>query len=330
MTHSLSRRKIILGVSAATALPGLTLGRLAQAQSDYPSKPVRVICPFGAGGLSDVLSRKIALYLGDKLGQTFVVENRVGASGAIGLTVAAKAPPDGYTLSYGSFSTLVLNPILNPAFPFRPETALLPACFLGAQSFALVVSPSMGVNTLPELLAKLKANPGKYNFGSPGTGLTQHILGELFKKNAGVDITHIPYNSDAQAFQAVVADTVQMAFTNFALYKGLMDRVKLIAIASKERSMQIPNTPTFEEAGVKGMDVKVWHGFFTAAGTPRGPIEKIDKHVQAAFATPDLRTYYEQNGLEPVSQPVDQFSKRYLEEIQNWKQIVPELGIKLS
>jgi tripartite-type tricarboxylate transporter receptor subunit TctC len=188
----------------------------------------------------------------------------------------------------------------------------------------------MGVSTLPELLTKLKANPGKYNFGSPGTGLTQHILGELFKKNAGIDITHVPYNSDAQAFQSVVADNVQMAFTNFALYKGLMDRVKLIAIASKERSPQIPNTPTFEEAGVKGIDVKVWHAFFTAAGTPRGPIEKIDKVVQAAFATPDLRAYYELNGLEPVSQPVDQFTKRFYEEIQNWKQIVPGLNLKLS
>jgi len=243
MTNSLSRRQIIL--SASAVLPGLSISNLANAQSEYPSKSVRVICPFAAGGLSDVLSRKIALNLSDKLGQTFIVENRIGASGAIGLNVAAKAPPDGYTLSYGSFSTLVLNPILNPAFPFRPETALQPVCFLGAQSFALVVSPSMGVSTLPELLTKLKANPGKYNFGSPGTGLTQHILGELFKKNAGVDITHVPYNSDAQAFQSVVADTVQMAFTNFALYKGLMDRVKLIAIASKERSPQIPNTPTF-------------------------------------------------------------------------------------
>jgi tripartite-type tricarboxylate transporter receptor subunit TctC len=328
MTNSLSRRQIIL--SASAVLPGLSISNLANAQSEYPSKSVRVICPFAAGGLSDVLSRKIALNLSDKLGQTFIVENRIGASGAIGLNVAAKAPPDGYTLSYGSFSTLVLNPILNPAFPFRPETALLPVCFLGAQSFALVVSPSMGVSTLPELLTKLKANPGKYNFGSPGTGLTQHILGELFKKNAGVDITHVPYNSDAQAFQSVVADTVQMAFTNFALYKGLMDRVKLIAIASKERSPQIPNTPTFEEAGVKGIDVKVWHAFFSAAGTPRGPIEKIDKVVQAAFATPDLRAYYELNGLEPVSQPVDQFTKRFYEEIQNWKQIVPGLNLKLT
>jgi hypothetical protein len=328
MTNSLSRRQIIL--SASAVLPGLSISNLANAQSEYPSKSVRVICPFAAGGLSDVLSRKIALNLSDKLGQTFIVENRIGASGAIGLNVAAKAPPDGYTLSYGSFSTLVLNPILNPAFPFRPETALLPVCFLGAQSFALVVSPSMGVSTLPELLTKLKANPGKYNFGSPGTGLTQHILGELFKKNAGVDITHVPYNSDAQAFQSVVADTVQMAFTNFALYKGLMDRVKLIAIASKERSPQIPNTPTFEEAGVKGIDVKVWHAFFSAAGTPRGPIEKIDKVVQAAFATPDLRAYYELNGLEPVSQPVDQFTKRFYEEIQNWKQIVPGLNLKPS
>lgn len=328
MTNSISRRQIIL--SASAVLPGLSISNLANAQSEYPSKSVRVICPFAAGGLSDVLSRKIALNLSDKLGQTFIVENRIGASGAIGLNVAAKAPPDGYTLSYGSFSTLVLNPILNPAFPFRPETALLPVCFLGAQSFALVVSPSMGVSTLPELLTKLKANPGKYNFGSPGTGLTQHILGELFKKNAGVDITHVPYNSDAQAFQSVVADTVQMAFTNFALYKGLMDRVKLIAIASKERSPQIPNTPTFEEAGVKGIDVKVWHAFFSAAGTPRGPIEKIDKVVQAAFATPDLRAYYELNGLEPVSQPVDQFTKRFYEEIQNWKQIVPGLNLKLT
>lgn len=329
MNRILDRRHFALGGAAAAALATLGVPRIASAQ-DYPAKLVKVICPFAAGGPSDVLTRKNAQELQVRLRQTFVVDNRAGASGALGLNAVAMAPPDGYTIGYGSFSTLVLNPILNPAFPFRPETALTPVAFLCEQAFGLVVSPSLGVNTLPELVAKLKANPGKYNFGSPGIGLTQHILGELFKRSAGVDITHVPYQSDAQAFQAVVADQVQMAFTNFALYRQLLDRVRLIAIAAPERSPQIPQTPTFTEHGIRGVDITVWHGFFSAAGTPRNAIDRIDREVQAAAASQEMHTYYEQNGLvaRPMRQP--EFNKRFLDEIAQWKKIVPDLKIKLS
>jgi tripartite-type tricarboxylate transporter receptor subunit TctC len=331
MGNLTTRRGFIGALPAVLApLPAVLPNPLFAQESEFPNRVVKVICPFGAGGLSDVLTRRIANYLGERLGQKFIVENRVGASGAIGLSAVVGAPPDGYTLGYGSFSTLVLNPILNPAFPFRPETALTPTCFLGEQAFALAVSPSMGVSTLPELVAKLKANPNKYNFGSPGTGLTQHVLGELFKKSAGVDMTHVPFQSDAQSFQAVVSDTVQMAFTNFALYRGLLDRVRLLAIAAPTRSAQLASVPTFDEQGVSGVNLTVWHGLFATANTPRPIIDKIDREIQTAFSTAEMRTYYELNGLIPVGQPVESFRKRYLEEIRQWKQIVPQLGLKMT
>lgn len=329
MPSTLTRRQFALRGSAAIAATAVGLPRIAAAQ-EFPVKPVKVICPFGAGGLSDVLTRKMAQHLSDRLGQAFVVENRVGASGAIGLNAVASAAPDGYTIGYGSFSTLVLNPLLNPAFPFRPESALMPVAFLGEQAFALAVSPSLGVSTLPELVAKLKANPGKYNFGSPGTGLTQHILGELFKRNAGVDITHVPYQSDAQAFQAVVGEQVQMAFTNFALYRQLLDRVRIVALAAPERSAQLPNVSTFTEHGINGVDITVWHGFFSAAGVPRNAIDRIDREVQAGAGSQEMRTYYEQNGLVARPMPQQDFQRRFHDQIAAWKKIVPDLKLKLS
>lgn len=331
MNHPVPRRTFMLGVAAPLVAQSVGLPGLAVAQTTtYPTKPVHVICPFAPGGPSDALTRRIAQLLGERFGQTFIVENRAGASGAIGLNLVAKAPPDGYTIGYGSFSTLVLNPILNPSFPFRPETALTPVCFLGEQAFALVVSPSLGVSTLPQLVAKLKANPGKYNFSSPGSGLTQHILGELFKRSAGVDITHVPFQSDSQALQAVIADTVQMAFTNFALYKGLLDRVRVVAIAAPERSPQLAGVPTFQEQGVTGVDLTVWHAFFAPAGTPHGPIERIDHEVEAAFSAPELRTYYEQIGLVPKVVSLENFQRRFLAEIRLWKQQIPELKLKIN
>jgi len=336
MSASNSRRSALIKtgqVLGALQLTGVLPWQTSSVQAQgggYPVKTVKLVVPNPPGGPTDALGRKLAQLLTLRLGQQFIVDNKAGASGAIGLKAVSVSPNDGYTIGYGSFSLLVLNPLLRKDFPFNPTRDLMPVSALVDQAMVLAVNPGLGVNTLPELIQKLKANPGKYNFSSPGINQMQHLLGEQFKLSAGIDMTHVPYAGDALSFQAVVAGDTQMAFTNFALYKGLLDRVKLIALASPDRSLLLPLVPTFEEQGVRGMGNKVWHALFAPAGTPTAIIELLDREVRIAMATSDFAAAVEQMGLEPSSQTLSVFSRRFNDDIELWRSRVKSLSIQMS
>ena len=336
MNNYINRRRALIqagqglcALQLAGVNPWLLPGAHAQSGS-YPTKTVKLVVPNPPGGPTDALGRKLAQYLTQRLGQQFIVDNKAGASGAIGLKAVAVSPSDGYTIGYGSFSLMVLNPLLRSDFPFSPTRDLTPVSALVDQAMVLAVNPGLGVSTLPELIQKLKENPGKYNFSSPGANQMQHLLGEQFKRSAGVEMTHVPYAGDAPSFQAVVAGDTQMAFTNFALYKGLLDRVKLIALASPERSLLLPAVPTFEEHGVRGMGNKVWHALFAPAGTPASIIELLDREVRLAMGIADFAAAVEQMGLEPSSQTLGVFSRRFNDDVELWRGRVKSLSIQSS
>ena len=325
------RRNALLSLGAlglgATGLPGLAT---AQTQA-YPNRTVKIIVGVDPGGPSDLISRTAAQQLTTRTGQSFIVENRGGAGGAIGLRALAASANDGYTLGWGSFSSLVLRPAINiSSVPFDPEKELMPVTLLAEQAFVLAVSPTLGVNNMRDLIKLIKANPGKYNFGSPGAGGLPHLLFEILKNREGLDMTHIPYKGDSQAFQSLVAGHIQLLLTAPNLYGSSADRVRILAIAAPHRWPQYPNVPTLEEEGLPGLGYTAWHGLFAPAGVPRPIVERIDREIRAGLATADGRASVEKMGLVTSNMNFSQFSTRFADESMQWKRIVKELNLKID
>ncbi len=324
-----STRRGVLRAIGATTL-GLS-GLVAAQPAPYPSRPVRIIVGVDPGGPSDLISRNAAQILTVRTGQSFVVENRGGAGGAIGLRALASSVNDGYTLGWGSFSSLVLRPAVNvSSVPFDVEKELMPVSLLAEQAFVLCVNPSLGVNTLAELVKLIKANPGKYNFGSPGPGGLPHLLFELLKKREGLDMTHIPYKGDAQAFQSLVAGHIHMLLTAPNLYGSSVERVRIVAIAAPNRSPQYPQVPTFEQAGLPGYGYTAWHALIGPQGVSRAIVERVDRELRAGLSAPEGRAAVEKMGLVPSNMTYTQFAARFSDESTQWRRIVKELNLSLG
>ncbi|MFM9970489.1 MAG: Bug family tripartite tricarboxylate transporter substrate binding protein [Burkholderiales bacterium] len=305
---------------------------VALAQQDiYPSKPVRVIVGVEPGGPSDLVTRTVSRMLADRMGQSFVVENRAGAGGSIGLQALASAPKDGYTLGWASFSSVVLRPAINiSAVPFDPEKELVPVSMMAEQAFVLAINASLRANNLKELLAVLKENPGKYNFTSPGAGGLPHLLGEIMKRRAGVDIVHIPFKGDRVAFQSLMVGDVHLYFTAPNLYGGGGDKIRVLAIAAPRRSAQYPGIATMEEAGLPGMGYTAWHALFSPSGVPRPVINRIDKEVRSALVSNEGKASIEKMGFNAGSETSEAFAARFLDESRQWKKIISELNLKID
>lgn len=304
---------------------------IAQSPAVYPARVVKIIVGVDPGGPSDLVTRNIAQHLTVRTGQNFVVENRPGAGGAIGLRLLAAASNDGYTLGWGSFSSLVLRPAINiSAVPFDPEKELMPITSMAEQAFVLAVNPSLGVSNVKDLVKILKANPDKFNFGSPGPGGLPHLLFEIMKKRESVEMQHVPYKGDAASFQALVAGHVQLLLTAPSLYGSSAERVRLLAIASPQRSPQYPKVPTFEEEGFPGLGYTAWHALFAPAGVARPIAERIDREVRTALLSPDARASIEKMGLTASTIRFEQFTARFSEEARQWKRIVKELDLRID
>lgn len=303
---------------------------LAQ-QDNFPAKPVRVIVGVEPGGPSDLVTRTVTRMLADRMGQGFVVENRSGAGGSIGLQALAGAPKDGYTVGWASFSSVVLRPAINiSAVPFDPEKELVPVSMMAEQAFVLAINASLRANNVRELLAFLKESPGKYNFTSPGAGGLPHLLGEIMKRRAGVDIVHIPFKGDRIAFQSLMVGDVHLYFTAPNLYGSGGDKIRVLAIAAPRRSAQYPGIATMEEAGLPGMGYTAWHALFAPTGIPRGVINRIDKEVRSALASSEGKASIEKMGLTVGSETSDQFAARFVDESRQWKKIISELNLKID
>jgi tripartite-type tricarboxylate transporter receptor subunit TctC len=302
----------------------------AWAQESYPSKPVRIIVPFAAGGVADLLPRIVGEKLTQKWGQPVVVENKVGAAGNIGMAEGARAAPDGYTLLLAPTGNLTVNPTLFPGLPFDTQRDLAPVTLLAQSPNVLVVHPSVPAKTFKELIAYAKANPDKLNFASPGEGSGAHLAGELLKIEAGITATHVPYKGIAPAVNDLLGGNVQMMFAGISTVLQHVKSGKLVAlaIASPKRSPQLPEVPTVAESGLPGFDVTSWYGIVVRSGTPQPVIRKIQHDMAEALQGEDVKAKLAGLGLEPVGDTPEEFGAIIAAETKKWGEIVRRAGIK--
>lgn len=320
-------------VRAVAALALAACASLSLAQAPYPGKPIRIVVPFPAGGTTDILARAVAAKLTETTGQPAVVDNRPGAGGNIGAELVAKAAPDGYTFLMGTVGTHAINPSLYAKMPYDHVKDFAPVILVAGVPNVLVVNPSLPVNSVQELIAYIKANPGKVNFASSGAGTSIHLSGELFKTMTGVAITHVPYKGSAPALQDLVGGQVQIMFDNLpsslALIKG--GKLKALAVTSLERSSALPDVPTMAESGLPGFEATSWFGLLAPAGTPKEAIAKINGEVAKWLATPEAKEKLASQGAIAASglSPED-FQKHIASETTKWAKVVKESGAKVD
>ena len=313
-----------------TLLVGLAFASLAgvsHAQA-WPSKPIRWIVPFAPGGTTDILARTIAEKLTPALGKPVIVENNPGAGGSVGATQTAKAAPDGYTIMGGTISTHAINASLYKKLPYDPVKDFVPITLIARVPNLLVVNPEVPAKNVKELIALLKANPGKYTFASSGNGTSQHLSGELFKSMAGVDMQHIPYKGSPPALQDVVGGQVTMTFDNITTAWPLAKAGKLraLAVTTAKRSPIAPDVPTLAESGLAGYEVGSWQGVFAPAGTPPDVVKRLNTEIVKIINMPDVRAKLEALGAEPVGNSSDEFATIVKSEVAKWAKVVKESG----
>jgi len=302
---------------------------LAPAADAWPTKPVKMIVPFAAGGATDVVARLLAQKLGEAWGQTVVVENRAGAGGNIGADLVAKSAPDGYTILMASGSILTANEYMYKSMPFNAERDLAPVTNVASGPQVVVVPMSLPVKTLQDLIAYAKANPGKVNFGSAGVGTQTHLAAENFAAAAGIDITHVPYKGESAAIIDLIGGQIQLAVTNLgaALAYIKQDKLRALAVTSPQRNPQIPDVPSASEV-LPGFQNAGWFGLVAPAGTPKAIIDRIQHDTAHILASEEFRARLAQQGMAPVGNTPDQFAKAIQEESALWKRVIAQRGLQ--
>jgi tripartite-type tricarboxylate transporter receptor subunit TctC len=315
----------------ALALLGLLLGLAPAAAQDWPAKTVRIIVPFGPGSTPDMVGRLIADHLQQKLGQPFVIENRPGASANTGTDMVAKAEPDGYTIGISLGGPLAINTLLFAKMPYDPKKDLALITMLTTQPSALVVNTSLGVNSVAELIALLKKNPGKYNYGSIGNGSLSHLAMEAIALKSGTTMVHIPYPGSPQAMTAVLRNDVQMGcLPAIAVTPHVASgQVKILAISLGQRSALMPDYPTLKEAGVD-VEADAWNGLIAPAKTPEPIIAKIQSVVSEALATPAIREKLATQIMEPIPTTPTQFRAKIDADLARWAPVIKALDLKIN
>ncbi|MEY2805561.1 MAG: hypothetical protein RL657_2897 [Pseudomonadota bacterium] len=315
---------------AALAGASCWLAGTALAQS-YPNRPVKIVVPFATGGPADNYARFIAQRLQDSLGQSFVVDNRPGGGSVIGTDIAAKAPADGYTLLMMS-NTHTANETLIPNKPFalmRDFVAIAPVNY---SDLLLVAHPGTGINTVADLLAKAKAQPGKINYASSGPGTPYHMAGELFKYMAKVDMVHIPYKGSSGARTDVLGGQVDLMFDAVTTMTEHVKagKVKALATTGKTRSSVLPDVPTVGEAGVPGYEATIWLGLMAPKGTPKDVIDKLNATINQALRQPEVRQTWARQGAVPMIMSTAEFEKYLNEDINKWGAVIKAANIKVD
>ena len=304
---------------------------LAWGQS-YPAKPIHLIVPFPPGGPTDIVGRLVAQKISDGVGQPVVVENRAGAGGTVGSIAAAKAPADGYTLLYGSTSTLAIAPSLYRSLPYDPRKSFAPISLVSRGPILVVVNAQVPARTLKEFIDLAKKQPGKLSYSSAGSGTPPHLAGELFKAVAGVDLLHVPYKGGAPAINDLVGGQVEAIFEGqVALMPHLRSgRARALAITGSARSPELPDVPTAAEAGLPQYDANFWSGLVAPAGTPEEAIARLNAVLVKSLQSPELRENLAKQGLEASGNTPQQFAAYIGTEMQKWAAVVKASGAKLD
>jgi len=303
----------------------------ASAQT-YPSKPIRLVVPFAAGGPADAGGRTIAHKLTETSGIAFIVENRAGAGGTIGADAVAKAPADGYTLLLGSPGPLSIAPALYPKLPYDPVRNFSPVMNAISAAFVAVVHPSVPAKNVKELVALAKARPAQLHFGSAGNGSVLHLAGELFRSTAGVDIVHVPYKGGGPALIDLLAGQVELMIVDIphALPQVTANKLRPLGVTGRTRSAQLPGVPTIHESGVPGYEVATWSGFLAPAGTPADVINRLHGELAKVLATPELKKTFSAQAVDVVAMPPERFGALIREEIGKWGKVVRTANVKLD
>jgi len=322
------RQLLVTTVSIATlALTGLQ----AHAQNDYPTKPIKLVVAFAAGGATDIVGRLMAHGMEKELGQPIIVENKPGGGSNIGSEIVARAKPDGYTLLLGTIANATNMSIYNN-MRYDTERDFVPITHFMSSPSVLVVNAALPIHNVKELLDYAKANPGKLSFASSGAGGSPHLAGEMLKLRTGIDILHVPYKGASPAITDIMAGTVSMGFMTAAGVLPSIEggRLRPIAVAGLKRLPQLPNVPTMEEEGVPDFEVSSWNGLFAPAGTPQPIIDKLSKAALAVLAQKDIQAQFTDSASLGVGGSPEEFRKYVAAEIAKWRKVAEAANVKLN
>lgn len=296
----------------------------------WPARPIRVIAPFPAGSSVDAAMRLLSPHLAGSLGQTLVIDNRAGASGAIGSEIAARATPDGYTLLIATASTHAVAKVLNPHLSYDPQRDFMPVTLVGSLPYAITVHPAVPAGNLQELIALARAKPGEIRYSSAGNASLAHLAGEFFSSLANVRLTHVPYKSSALSVLDVIAGRIEMQFGAMTpvLPHIRAGRLRVLAVTSATRIPALPEVPTVREAGLAGFDVSLWMGIFLPARTPKALVDRLNHEFVAALRKPAVREGFVGLGVEPQPTTPAAFAAHIAAEIAKWGKVVKTSGIR--
>ena len=324
--------KKTLAALAAAALSSLAIATSAFGADSYPSKPVKIVVPFAAGGGVDVLTRVLADKLGPALGATIVVEAVPGAGGNLGSAQVARAAPDGYTLLMATTGTHTINPGLYKDMPFDAVKDFAPITVIASVPNLLVVNPQVPAKNLEELVALAKSKPGKLNFASFGYGTSNHLSGELLKSEAGIDVAHVPYKNAPQAVTDIVSGQITFAFVNapLAIPQVNAGKLRALAVTGARRSAAVPQFPTMSEAGLPNFVVESWYGLMAPAGTPEPVLRKIHDATIQVLSTPEMKRAFARQGADVETSTPEEFAKMIVTEKARWADIIKKSGAKVD
>lgn len=322
----LRRRTLLKALPGLVALPA---GTAAQAQARYPTKPITIVVSSPPGGQSDSISRYLGNAVGQELGQPFVIENRAGANGIIGLQYAARRPADGYTLAYGVGSWMAINPGFYPNLPYDPEKDFTAVTQIGITPQALMVSTALPAKTLAEFIALAKARPGQLTYASFGNGSSSHLQAEMLKMTAGIDMVHVPFKGSAPALQEVLAGRVDCFIIDFAPAAPFIKegRIRALALTGTERFSDFPDVPTFKELGYP-LTLVGWNGLFAPAGTPKDIVALLNSKFNAVIRSPEGQAKLRQLGAVPTGTTPEEYQHILHDDIGKWREVIRRSGAK--
>ncbi len=310
----------------------MVMAAFAVHAAQWPDKPIRVILSVPAGATPDVTARLVFPGLSQQLGASLVADNRAGGGGVIGAEIAAKSAPDGYTLFISSPGALTILPHMRKNIPYDTIRDFAPISLISIGPFVLMTHPSVPAKSIKELIALAKAQPGKLNYASAGNGVANHLAGELFKQMAGIDIVHVPYKGAPQAVTDVLAGHMSMMFNSVAPIVGYIKtgKIRVLGIASLQRSPQLPDVPTIHESGVPGFEAVNWFGMFAPAKTPRNIINRLNGALVQTIKTPEMQSQFIKLGADPIGSSVEEFTVFVKRDMEKYEKVVRISGAKVD